>query len=114
MSARRPAARPTSTRYGVRGFSDPRAVKLPNGDPVWKQQWELFGLLPEHVLPFHPPAKDLGLQFLEDLLHDWDTTHCALNNGGRGGGWSSGGGGGGGGFSGGGGSFGGGGSSGSW
>ncbi len=66
------------TLRGVRGFSDPRAVKLPAGNSVW-QQPGLLGL--GTILPFHPTAPDLGLQFLEDLPHDWDTTHGAWNNG---------------------------------
>src|ERR1700757_5440653 len=41
---------------GVRGFGDPRAVRLPSGQPVWHQ--------PDpnnpdgYVLPFHPPAPE--------------------------------------------------------
>jgi phospholipase C len=64
---------------GVRGFSDPRAVKLPSGKSVWHQ--------PDpnnpdgYVLPFHPGAPNLGLQFLQDLAHDWTSTHAAWNNG---------------------------------
>ena len=65
------------TLSGVRGYGDPRAVKLPNGDPVWKQPTSSGG----YVMPFHPGAPSLGLQFLEDLAHDWDTTHNALNGG---------------------------------
>jgi phospholipase C len=34
-----------------------------------------------YVLPFHPGAPNLGLQFLQDLAHDWTTTHAAWNNG---------------------------------
>ena len=65
------------TLRGVRGYGDPRAVKLPNGDPVWNQPNGSGG----YVLPFHPGAPSLGLQFIEDLAHDWDTTHNALNEG---------------------------------
>ena len=65
------------TLRGVRGYGDPRAVKLPNGDPVWKQPTSSGG----YVMPFHPGAPSLGLQFLEDLAHDWDTTHSAVNSG---------------------------------
>ena len=64
------------TLRGVRGFGDPRPVSLRSGNPVWYQ--------PNgdgYVLPFHPPAPDLGLQFLEDLAHDWTTTHAAWNQG---------------------------------
>jgi phospholipase C len=66
---------------GVRGFGDPRAVRLPSGEPVWKQ--------PNgngYVLPFHPLTPEssdagLGLTFLEDLAHDWTSTHAAWNEG---------------------------------
>jgi phospholipase C len=65
------------TLDGVRGFADPRAVSLPSGNPVWYQPDSRGG----YVLPFHPPAPDLGLQFLEDLPHDWTSTHDAWNVG---------------------------------
>src|SRR5580658_3511975 len=39
------------TLQGVRGFNDPRAVTLPNGNPVWYQP---TGVGTEYVLPFHP------------------------------------------------------------
>ncbi len=61
---------------GVRGFDDPRAVKLPSGAPVW-QQPSGSG----YVSPFHPDAANLGLAFLEDLPHGWDDTVPALNHG---------------------------------
>ena len=64
------------TLRGVRGFGDPHAVILPSGDPVWKQPNGTG-----HVLPFHPAAPDLGLQFLEDLPHGWTDTHQAWNAG---------------------------------
>jgi phospholipase C len=69
------------TLRGVRGFGDPRAVRLPSGDPVWKQPNGK-----EYMLPFHPPTPEssesgLGLTFLEDLAHDWTTTHAAVNDG---------------------------------
>ncbi len=65
------------TLSGVRGFGDPRAVNLTTGNPVFYQPDNGGG----HVLPFHPPAPNLGLQFLEDLPHDWNTTHEAWNGG---------------------------------
>src|SRR4051812_36657841 len=64
------------TLRGVRGFGDPRAVQLPSGKPVWQQPNGS-----DSVLPFHPGAPNLGLQFLEDLAHDWTTTHAAWNEG---------------------------------
>jgi phospholipase C len=65
------------TLNGVRGFADPRAVLLPSGQPVWYQPDSNGG----HTLPFHPLAPDLGLQFLQDLPHDWTSTHGAWNQG---------------------------------
>ena len=61
---------------GVRGFGDPRTIPLPGGQPVW-QQPNGTG----YVLPFHPPAEGLGSRFLEDLPHDWNSTHAAWNHG---------------------------------
>ncbi len=61
---------------GVRGFGDPRSIVLPNGKPVWYQPNGS-----EYVLPFHPPASNLGLQFEEGTPHDWNSTHGAWNNG---------------------------------
>jgi phospholipase C len=65
------------TLRGVRGFGDPRAAKLSTGRSVFYQPDGIGG----YVLPFHPPAANLGLQFLADLEHDWDTTHIAWNQG---------------------------------
>ena len=67
------------TLRGVRGFGDPRTIKLPSGKSVWFQP---DATNPDgFVLPFHPTAPDLGLQFIEDLAHDWTTTHAAWNDG---------------------------------
>jgi phospholipase C len=65
------------TLRGVRGFDDPRAATLPSGDSVWQQPDGKHATL----LPFHPHKKNLGLVFLEDLAHDWNSTHAAWNNG---------------------------------
>ena len=64
------------TLKGVRGFGDPRAVNLPSGESVFHQPNG-----GSSVLPFHPGAPNLGLQFIEDLAHDWTTTHAAWNEG---------------------------------
>src|ERR1700731_2600541 len=64
------------TLRGVRGYGDPRPVTLPSGQSVFHQPNGTGTLL-----PFHPTAKDLGLPFLEDLAHDWNTTHQAWNGG---------------------------------
>jgi phospholipase C len=64
------------TLRGVRGFGDPRAVRLPSGKSVFHQPHG-----DGHLLPFHPGAPNLGLQFLEDLPHDWTSTQGACNGG---------------------------------
>jgi len=64
------------TLRGVRGYGDPRPVNLPSGRPVFYQ--------PDgggYLLPFHPGAPGLGLQFLEDTPHGWSDTHAAWNGG---------------------------------
>ncbi len=64
------------TLRGVRGYGDPRPIPLPNGSPVFYQ--------PNgngYLLPFHPGAPNLGLTFIEDLVHDWTSTHHAWNAG---------------------------------
>ncbi len=59
------------TMRGVRGYGDKAAVTLPNGKPMFNQP--LAGGLGE-VLPFHPGASNLGLQFLQDLCRTCRTT----------------------------------------
>src|SRR3954468_3258869 len=61
---------------GVRGFGDPRPVTLPSGKPVWHQADGT-----REVLPFRPEADNLGLQFIQDLNHDWAGGHQAFNKG---------------------------------
>ena len=61
---------------GVRGFGDPRPATLPNGKSVWHQPSN-----GGELLPFHPDAPNLGLQFLDGTPHDWTTTHQAWNGG---------------------------------
>ncbi|MFD9205742.1 phosphocholine-specific phospholipase C [Streptomyces sioyaensis] len=61
---------------GVRGFGDPRPLTLENGKSVWHQSDGS-----KDVLPYHPDAEDLGMQFIEGLDHDWAGGHKAWNNG---------------------------------
>ncbi|MEV0091027.1 phosphocholine-specific phospholipase C [Streptomyces sp. NPDC050738] len=61
---------------GVRGFGDPRPVTLPSGKPVWNQSNGVAD-----VLPYHPDAEDLGMQFIAGLDHDWAGGHRAFNGG---------------------------------
>ncbi|NKJ45811.1 phospholipase C, phosphocholine-specific [Burkholderia sp. SG-MS1] len=69
------------TLKGVRGFGDTRAINLPNGKPVWYQPLAADAANAGYVLPFRPTAPNLGLQFLQDLAHDWGSTHAAWNGG---------------------------------
>ncbi|MGK9462527.1 phosphocholine-specific phospholipase C [Streptomyces sp. G6] len=62
---------------GVRGFGDPHPVRLDNGKSVWHQA-KGDGT---EVLPFHPEADDLGMQFLEGLPHGWSDGQDAYRNG---------------------------------
>ncbi|GAB2849513.1 phospholipase C, phosphocholine-specific [Streptomyces deserti] len=62
---------------GVRGFGDPRPVTLENGKPIWHQR-TADG---KEVLPFHPDADDLGMQFLEGLPHGWTDGQQAYHGG---------------------------------
>lgn len=61
---------------GVRGFGDPRPVKHDNGKSIWHQSNGS-----KDVLPFHPDADDLGMQFLEGLPHGWTDGQQAYNGG---------------------------------
>jgi phospholipase C len=61
---------------GVRGFGDPHPVALPSGKTVWHQSDGT-----KDVLPFRPTADDLGMQFIQDLNHDWNGGHAAFDHG---------------------------------
>src|SRR5204863_5855956 len=47
------------TLNGVRGYGDPRAVRLPSGDPVWQQPNG-----GDTLLPYRPDVPDVGEMFL--------------------------------------------------
>ena len=64
------------TLRGVRGYGDPRAVRLPSGDPVWNQPNGA-----DKLLPFRPDVPDVGEMFLPDPPHGWNDTHAAWNGG---------------------------------
>ncbi|MEV6174579.1 phosphocholine-specific phospholipase C [Streptomyces sp. NPDC051954] len=61
---------------GVRGFGDPRPVTQQSGKSIWYQSDGT-----KDLLPFHPDADDLGMQFLEGLPHSWPDGHAAYNAG---------------------------------
>ena len=71
------------TLRGVRGFSDPRAVKLPNGRPVWFQpnNPDTFGLGVDELPPFRVDLPSLGMEYLPGTAHDWNSSHRAWNSG---------------------------------
>ncbi|WP_228040638.1 phosphocholine-specific phospholipase C [Streptomyces chromofuscus] len=64
------------TLRGVRGFGDPRPVAHDNGKSIWHQSDGT-----KDILPFHPDADDLGMQFLEGLPHGWTDGQQAYNGG---------------------------------
>jgi phospholipase C len=59
---------------GVRGFNDPRAVKLPNGNPVWQQPSGA-----DSVMPFR--VDNAGGVYVEDVAHGWNDGQKAFNKG---------------------------------
>ncbi|MDF3142957.1 MULTISPECIES: phospholipase C, phosphocholine-specific [unclassified Streptomyces] len=61
---------------GVRGFGDPRPVAHDGGKSIWHQSDGS-----KDILPFHPDADDLGMQFLEGLPHGWTDGQQAYNGG---------------------------------
>lgn len=67
------------TMPGVRGFADPAAIKLPNGNPVFYQPD------PSHaqgyLLPFHYDTKTTSAQATPGTDHSWPTQHQAWDNG---------------------------------
>ncbi|QES87745.1 phosphocholine-specific phospholipase C [Rhizosphaericola mali] len=62
---------------GVRGFNDPRAIALPNGNPVWLQSNKKG----ETYTPFHLDIKDTKITWMGGLPHSWGDQLSARNNG---------------------------------
>jgi phospholipase C len=65
------------TLKGVRGFNDPRAIQLPNGNPVWLQS----NLAGETYAPFRLDIKDTKATWMSSLPHSWDNQVNARNDG---------------------------------
>jgi len=63
---------------GVRGFSDPRAIRLPDGCPVWAQA-DAKG---RRFLPFRMDIKATKATWMGSLPHSW-TDQVDARNGGR-------------------------------
>ena len=62
---------------GVRGFNDPRAVTLPNGNPVWLQTNEAG----ETYAPFRLNIKETKATWMGSLPHGWPDQGEARNDG---------------------------------
>lgn len=65
------------TLQGVRGFDDPRAIQLPDGNKVWLQtnaKGETYG-------PFRLNIKDTKATWMSSLPHSWENQVDARNNG---------------------------------
>jgi phospholipase C len=62
---------------GVRGFNDPRAIDLPNGNPVWLQSNQAG----ETYAPFHLNIKDTKATWMSSLPHSWENQVNARNDG---------------------------------
>jgi phospholipase C len=65
------------TLRGVRGFSDPRAVTLPNQHPVWLQT----NAKGETYAPFRLDAQRTNATWLGSLPHSWTDQNDAKNGG---------------------------------
>jgi phospholipase C len=63
------------TLKGVRGFNDPRAIRLPGGQAVWHQPNGK-----DTVSPFHLDTKSTSAQFLHSLDHSWKGSHDLWKN----------------------------------
>ncbi len=62
---------------GVRGFNDPRAIKLPNNNLVWLQT-NAFG---ETYVPFRLNMKESRATWMGSLPHSWTNQVDARNDG---------------------------------
>jgi phospholipase C len=65
------------TLQGVRGFNDPRAIRLPNGNPVWVQT----NPAGESYIPFRLNIKETKATWMGSLPHTWPDQVDARNHG---------------------------------
>jgi len=65
------------TLQGVRGFNDPRAIQLPNKNPVWLQS----NAAGETYPPFRMDFKNSKATWMHSLPHSWTNQVDARNNG---------------------------------
>ena len=62
---------------GVRGFNDPRAIRLPDGNPVWVQA----NAAGERYAPFRLDIKETKSTWMGSLPHGWPDQVDAANGG---------------------------------
>jgi phospholipase C len=65
------------TLRGVRGFNDPRAIRLPNGNLVWLQS----NSTGQTYAPFHLDIKATKATWMDSLPHSWANQVSARNDG---------------------------------
>lgn len=65
------------TLQGVRGFNDPRATRLANGNPVWLQS----NAAGETYAPFRLNIKETNATWMGSLPHSWANQQDARNQG---------------------------------
>lgn len=65
------------TLQGVRGFNDPRAITLPDKNPVWSQS----NSAGETYAPFRLDIKNTNATWMESLPHAWSDQVDARNDG---------------------------------
>ncbi len=65
------------TLKGVRGFNDPRAIQLPDGNPVWVQS----NAAGEKHVPFRLDLKETKTTWMGSLPHGWSDQVAAAHGG---------------------------------
>lgn len=65
------------TLRGVRGYNDPRAITLPNKNPVWLQR----NTAGDTYAPFRLDIKDTKATWMSALPHSWENQVDARNDG---------------------------------
>jgi phospholipase C len=65
------------TLRGVRGYNDPRAITLPDKNPVWLQS----NAEGETYAPFHLDIKNTKSTWMQSLPHNWENQVDARNDG---------------------------------
>jgi phospholipase C len=67
------------TMPGVRGFADPDAIRLPDGNPVFRQPHP--GHAQGYLTPFRYDTRTTSAQATPGTDHSWASQHEAWNNG---------------------------------